>query len=177
MPSEKVLLEKQKVVSEISDKLSKAVSGVIIDYKGISVDQDTKLRAELRENNIEYFVIKNRLLKLALEKVGLSDLDHVLEGTTSIAISYDDPVNPARIISKYAKELDTIFNIKAGFIDGKATDTKSIEALSKLPSKETLIAMTLSGLNAPITSLANVLNANIRGLAIVLDAIANKKSA
>ncbi|MBP0979598.1 MAG: 50S ribosomal protein L10 [Oscillospiraceae bacterium] len=177
MPSEKVLLEKQKIVSEIADKLSKAVCGVIVDYKGISVEQDTKLRAELRASNIEYFVIKNRLLKLALEKIGLSGLDYVLEGTTSVAVSYEDPVAPAKIIDKYSKELDSIFNIKAGFIDNKAADKESIEALAKLPSKEMLIAMTLAGLNAPIAGLANVLNANIRGLAIALNAIAEQKGA
>lgn len=177
MPSEKILLEKQKIVSNLTEKLSKAVCGIIIDYKGISVDQDTKLRAELRSNNIEYFVIKNRLLKLALSNVGLSDLDYSLNGSTSIAISYDDPIAPAKVINKYSKDLDTIFNIKAGFIDGKTTDLKSIEALANLPSKEHLIAMALSGLNAPISGLVNLLNANIRSLAIVIDAIANKKSA
>lgn len=177
MPSEKVLLEKQKIVSEIAEKLSKAVCGIIIDYKGISVEQDTKLRAELRSNNIEYFVVKNRLLKLALEKAEIKGLNNVLEGTTSLAISYEDPVTPAKVISKYTKELDNIFNIKAGFIDGEAADVKSIEALAKLPSKEMLIAMTLAGLNAPISGLVNVLNANIRGLAIALNAIAEQKSA
>ena len=177
MPSEKVLLEKQKIVSEIAEKLLKAVCGIIIDYKGISVEQDTKLRAELRSNNIEYFVVKNRLLKLALEKAEIKGLNNVLEGTTSLAISYEDPVTPAKVISKYTKELDNIFNIKAGFIDGEAADVKSIEALAKLPSKEMLIAMTLAGLNAPISGLVNVLNANIRGLAIALNAIAEQKSA
>ena len=177
MPSEKVLLDKQKIVSEIAEKLSKAVCGIIIDYKGISVEQDTKLRAELRSNNIEYFVVKNRLLKLALEKAEIKGLNNVLEGTTSLAISYEDPVTPAKVISKYTKELDNIFNIKAGFIDGEAADVKSIEALAKLPSKEMLIAMTLAGLNAPISGLVNVLNANIRGLAIALNAIAEQKSA
>lgn len=175
MPSEKVLLEKQRIVSEISDKLLKSVCGILIDYKGISVGQDTKLRSELRANNIEYFVIKNRLLKLALEKIGLSGLDGFLEGTTSLAISYEDSVMPAKIISKYSKELDTIFNIKVGFIDGKVTNAKSIEEISKLPSKETLIAMILSGLNAPISGLANVLNGNIRNLAVVINAIAEQK--
>ncbi len=177
MSSDKVLLEKQKIVSEVAEKLSRAVCGIIVDYKGISVSQDTKLRAELRTNNIEYFVIKNRLLKLAFEKAGLDGLDDVLEGTTSMAISYEDPVTPAKIISKFSKELDSIFNIKAGFIDGKATDVKSIEALAKLPSKDVLIAMALSGLNGPISGLANVLNANIRGLAVAISAIAKQKSA
>lgn len=177
MPSEKVLLEKQKIVAELTDKLSKAICGVIVDYKGISVEQDTKLRAELRAQNVEYFVIKNRLLKLALEKAGLTGLNSFLEGTTSLAISYDDYIAPAKIINKYANELDNIFNIKSGFIDGKAVDIESIESLAKLPSKEVLVAMALSGLNAPIAGFANVLNANIRGLAIAINAIAQQKSA
>ena len=176
MPSEKVLLNKQKVVSEIAEKLSKAVCGVIVDYKGISVEQDTKLRAELRASNVDYFVVKNRLLKLAFAQVNLTGLDDVLEGTTSIALSYEDPVAPAKIINKFDKELDSIFNIKSGFIDGKATDKTSIKALAELPSKETLVAMALSGLNAPISGFVNVLNANIRGLAVVLNAIAEQKS-
>ena len=177
MPSNKVLLEKQKIVSEIAEKLSKAVCGVIVNYEGISVSQDTKLRAELRANNVEYFVVKNRLLKLAFEKANLSGLDDVLEGTTSVAISYEDPVAPAKIIDKFSKELDSIFNVKAGFIDGQATDVKAIESLAKLPSRDVLVAMALSGLNAPIAGLANVLNANIRGLAVALNAIAQQKSA
>ena len=177
MPSEKILEQKKQMVSDLSEKLKKAVCGVLVDYKGISVDQDTRLRSELRKENIDYFVIKNRILKLAFKNVGLSDLEYVLKGTTSIAISYEDPIAPAKLINKYSKELTQIFNIKAGFIDNKAVDVKSIENLAELPSKETLISMTLAGLNAPIVSFINVLNANIRGLAIVLNAIAQKKGA
>lgn len=177
MPSEKILLEKQKIVSEVSEKLSRSVSCIIVDYKGITVSQDNKLRADLRSNNIEYFVIKNNLLKRALIEAGFPAIDDFLKGASSIALSYDDPVAPAKTICDYSKKLDSVFNVKVGFIDKKIIDASAINDLAKLPSKETLIAMTLYGLNAPITGLANVLNANIRNLAVLISEISKQKSA
>lgn len=177
MPSSKILEQKQQIVSTLVDKLSNAVSGVLVDYKGITVAEDTKLRAELRAENIDYFVVKNSLLRFAAQQVNLSGLIPVLEGTTAIAISNTDCVAPAKIIAKYSDQLKERFNIKAGFVEGKVASVAEIENLAKLPSKEVLISMVLAGLNSPITSFANVLNANIRGLVVALDAIAQKKSA
>ena len=107
MPSEKILEQKKKVVSELADTLSSSVAGVIVDYKGITVDEDTKLRKELREAGVKYAVVKNTILKLAAEKADLSDIDDVLEGTTAIATSAEDHVAAARILSKFAENSKT----------------------------------------------------------------------
>lgn len=177
MPSEKVLKQKQQLVEELSQRLQGSVAGVLVDYRGINVADDTKLRKELREAGIDYTVVKNNLLRLAVAKAGLEGLSGVLEGTTALATSTNDPVAAAKILCKYAGEKKDFFNIKAGFVDGGVLDNAEVEALSKLPSREELIAKTLGGLNAPIYGLASVLNANIRGLVVALNAIAEKQSA
>lgn len=177
MPSEKVLQAKQQAVAELTEKLQNAVAGVVVDYKGINVADDTKLRKELREAGVEYFVIKNTLLRFASKNAGFEELESVLEGTTALALSNDDPVAAAKILAKYAEASKDKFNIKAGFVDGKILDVDGVNALAKLPSREVLIAQTLAGFNAPISGFANVLNANLRGLVIALNAIAEKQSA
>ena len=159
MPNAKVLSEKQAIVASLTETLQSASSGVLVDYKGITVAEDTALRAELRENGVEYSVVKNTLLRRAADNVGLSELDEVLNGTTSIAISKDDPIAPMRIINKYAKQMGDRFNIKAGFMDGKVIPLEDIAALAELPSKDGLVAQLLGMMLAPITSLAIVLKA------------------
>lgn len=177
MPSEKILKQKQQVVSDITEKFKSAVAGVVVDYKGISVEEDTKLRKELRESGVDYFVAKNTLLRFAAKDAGLEDLAPALEGTTAIAVSSNDHVAAAKILTKFADDHKEFFDVKAGFIDGEVVDTDSVSRLGKLPSREVLIAQTLAGFNAPISGFANVLNANLRGLAIVLNAIAEKQAA
>lgn len=159
MPNAKVLSEKQAIVASLTETLQSASSGVLVDYKGITVAEDTALRAELRENGVEYSVVKNTLLRRAADNVGLSQLDEVLNGTTSIAISKDDPIAPMRIVNKYAKQLGDRFNIKAGFMDGQVLPLEDIAALAELPSKDGLVAQLLGMMLAPITSLAIVLKA------------------
>lgn len=176
MPSEKILQEKQQFVNELSDKLSKSVAGVLVSYQGISVADDTKLRTELRNADVEYAVVKNTLLLLAAQKAGLVGLDDVLKGTTALATSTEDYVAAAKILTKYAGTSKT-FKVKAGFVDGGIIDETEVASLAKLPSKEVLVAKALGGLNAPITGLVYVLQANITGLARVLGAIAEKQSA
>ena len=158
MPNAKVLSEKQAIVASLTE-LQSASSGVLVDYKGITVAEDTALRAELRENGVEYSVVKNTLLRRAADNVGLGELDEVLNGTTSIAISKDDPIAPMRIVNKYAKQMGDRFNIKAGFMDGKVIPLEDIAALAELPSKDGLVAQLLGMMLAPITSLAIVLKA------------------
>lgn len=175
MPSEKVLQQKQQLVEELSEKLKNAVAGVIVDYKGISVADDTKLRKELREAGVEYFVVKNTMLRFAADKAGLEGIKDVLEGTTAIGLS-EDPVAAAKILSKFADDSDSDFAVKSGFVDGKVLSPAEISELAKLPSKEVLVAKVLGGLNAPISGFANVLSANIRGLVIALDQIAQKSA-
>lgn len=176
MPSAKILAEKQKLVADLSEKLKNAASGVLVDYSGITVMQDTKLRAELRQAGVEYSVQKNTLLRLAAKEAGLTELEGMLKGATAIAISPEDLVAPARILHKFAKTNDK-FTIKGGFIEGKVAGAEEVSALAKLPSKEVLVAQALGGLNAPITGFVYVLNANLTGLARALNAIAQKQSA
>ncbi len=162
MPSEKVLQEKQAVVAELADRIKGAVAGVVVDYSGITVADDTALRRELRAAGVNYSVVKNTLLKRAAAAADLTGLDDVLEGTTALAVS-DDYVAAAKILCKYAEGKDN-FKVKAGFMDGEVIGADKVIELSKLPSKEGLLSMLLSVLNGPI-----------RGLAVALNAIAEKE--
>ncbi|MDP4153488.1 MAG: 50S ribosomal protein L10 [Bacillota bacterium] len=176
MPSEKILDEKKKIVSDLAEKIKAAKTGVFVDYKGITVSDDTALRRKLRSENVEYAVVKNTLTKLALKDAGIEGLDDILNGTTALAISSSDLVAPAKVIAEYAGKHDN-FQIKAGFVEGKVVSVSQIKELSKLPAKEVLISMVLAGFNAPISGFVNVLNGNLRGLACALNAIAEKKAA
>lgn len=178
MPSEKILEQKKAQVAELADNMKKSVAGVLVSYKGINVANDTKLRAELRQSNVEYSVVKNTLLRLAVAQAGLAELEPLLKGSTALALSGDDLVAAAKILSSYAKnDKSKTFEIKGGFIEGKVIGVEEVKALAALPSKEVLIAKVLGGFNAPITGFVGVLNANLRGLCVVLNAIAEKKSA
>ena len=177
MPSKDVLQQKQQIVADITEKLANSVAGVIVEYKGITVADDTKLRKALREAGVEYRVVKNTLLKRASDNVGLSDFDDVLEGTTAIAIG-SDHTSAAKIINDYIeKSKSKTYKIKAGYVEGKAISTEEVVALAKLPSKEVLIAQVLGGLNAPITGFAGVCSGLQRSLVCALNAIAEKQSA
>lgn len=163
MANEKVLQEKQALVEELSQKLNSAVAGVIVEYKGISVADDTQLRRQLREAGVDYSVVKNTMLKRAADKAGLEGLDDILKGTTALAVSAEDPVAAAKILCEQAKK-DENFKVKAGFLDGAVIDVARVTELSKLPSREGLISMLLSVLTGPV-----------RGLAVALNAIAEKQ--
>lgn len=164
MPSEKILQEKQAFVAELTAKIQGAVSGVVVDYSGISVADDTALRRKLREAGVEYAVVKNTLLKRAVDAAEMSELDSVLNGSTALALS-DDYVAAAKILCEYAEGKDS-FKVKAGFMDGAVIDAAKVTELSKLPSKEGLLSMLLSVLNGPI-----------RGLAVALKAVSEKEPA
>ena len=152
--------EKQAIVAELTEKLQNAASGVLVDYKGITVAEDTALRNELRKNDVEYAVVKNTLTRFAAEGAGLGELSDSLNGTTSLAISHSDPIAPMRVINKFAKQFNgSKFAIKAGFMDGKVLSLEEINALAELPSKEVLQAQVLGTMLAPITSLAIVVKA------------------
>lgn len=176
MPSEAILKSKQELVTELGEKLKSSVAGVLVDYKGINVENDTKLRKELRDAGVDYFVVKNTMLLRAAKEAGYDGLESVLTGTTALAISKDDAVSAAKILVKYAEGSKGKFSIKAGFVEGKVLDVKGVETLAKLPSRDELVAMTLRGLNAPISGFVNVLNANLRGLVVALNQIAEKSA-
>ena len=156
MPNAKVLSEKQAIVAELTEKIQKATSGVIVDYKGITVEEDTALRKECRESNVDYAVVKNTLLRFAFNNTGLNELDGLLNGTTSLALS-EDAVAPARVMADYAKKLDGKFEIKGGFMDGKPVDLATIQSLASIPALPVLQAQFLGTMLAPITGLAVVL--------------------
>ena len=159
MPNAKVLSEKQAIVAALTEKLNAAAAGVLVDYAGISVADDTVMRKKLREENVDYSVVKNTLLRFAANNAGLAELDPLLNGTTSIALSNEDPIAPARVINEYAEKLQNCFEIKGGFMDGKVISVDEIKALAKIPPLPILRAQALGTMLAPITSLAIVLKA------------------
>ena len=158
MPSEKVLQQKKEMVEQLTEKLQKAVAGVFVSYAGLTVEEDTKMRNELREAGVEYKVVKNTLVKFAADSLGMQELDSALNGPTSMAISYDDVVAPARVLNKYVKAHEG-FDFKAGFVEGKIMSLDEIKAMADLPSKEVLLTRTVVGLNAPIQKLAMAIKA------------------
>ncbi|NCB52684.1 MAG: 50S ribosomal protein L10 [Clostridia bacterium] len=159
MPNEKVLSEKKAVVAVLSEKLKSAVAGVFVDYSGITVKEDTEMRRKLREAGVDYSVVKNTLVRFAIDSAGYSALDPILNGTTSMAISKDDCVAPAKIISEYAKKYTGHFEIKGGFVDGKVISVDEVVALAAIPPLPILRAQVLGTMLAPITALAVVLKA------------------
>ena len=160
MPNANVLSEKQAIVAELTEKLKGASAGVLVDYKGITVAEDTALRAECRKNELDYAVVKNTLLRFACKNCGLEEMDEALNGTTALAVSTGDPIAPMSIINKFSKKFNGAkFVIKAGFMDGKVLSLDEVMALAELPSKDALQAQVLGTMLAPITSLAIVLKA------------------
>ena len=177
MPSNAILEQKKQQVAALVEDFKQANVGVLVNYSGISVADDTVLRKQLREAGCQYKVVKNTLLKLAFEQVGITGLDELLNGTTAIAYS-EDYTEAAKILTKYVKDHpNSTFQVKGGFVDGNAVDAAGVANLAKLPAKEVLIAQVLGGFNAPIQGFANVLNGTLRGLVIALNAIAEKQSA
>ena len=158
MPNASVLEQKQKQVAELSEKLGKAIVGVVVDYKGTTVADDTALRKELRENGVDYFVVKNTILGRAIDGTDLADMSSALEGTTAIALSGEDYTAAARILCKFAESHEN-FKVKTGFLDGKVVDVETIKSLAKLPSKEVLLATVCSAFQAPIAAFARAVQA------------------
>lgn len=158
MPNASVLEKKQQQVADLSAKIAGAVTGVVVDYRGITVADDTVLRKELRENGVDYFVVKNTILKRAIDGTDLDEMKSVLEGTTAIALSADDYTAAARILNKYAEAHDN-FKIKSGFLDGKIIDNETIVSLAKLPTKEVLLATVCNAFQAPIAAFARAVQA------------------
>ena len=172
MPNEKVLEAKKAQVAEVVEALNNAATGVLVDYRGLTVEEDTKLRNDLRAAGVKYFVVKNTLLRLAANQVGLEELDSMLHGPTALAVS-EDPVAPAKILFDYAKGNEKM-EIKTGFMDGKVMSMDELTTLAKTPSKETLIAKILGSLNAPASNLVRLLNTIVEGGEEIADLIAKK---
>ncbi len=158
MPNELVLNQKKAKVEELSELLKSSVAGVLVDYSGISVEDDTKLRKELREAGVKYSVEKNTLLRFAMNNTGYEGLTDVLNGTTALAVSENDETAAARILGKYAETHEN-FKLKAGFVGNEVYDANGVMALSKIPSKEVLLAQLVGSLQGPIQKLAATLDA------------------
>lgn len=159
MPSEKILNEKKQIVAELVECLKNAQAGVLFDYRGLTVEQDTALRNELRNAGVQYHVVKNTLTRLAAKEVGLDALDEILHGPTALATSTEDALAPARVLSKFAKDNADVVSIKSGFIDGNVISVDEVKVYAEIPSKEVLISKMLGSLQAPISKLARTLDA------------------
>lgn len=163
MANASIIARKEQLVNELSEKLQKAQSVVVFDYRGLTVAEVTELRSAMRKAGNEYVVIKNSMVERAAEKVGIDEsVKEMLKGPSAFAIGYEDAVSPAKILKDTVKKLKKC-EIKGGIVNGKVADAAAIDALAELPPKEVLIARMLGSMMSPIS-----------GLAIVLDQIAKK---
>ena len=173
MPSAKALEAKKAQVADVIEILKAAQTGVLVDYRGLSVEEATDLRNKLRAAGCKYFVIKNTLLRLATKETGLEGLDEVLHGPTAVAVSDTDPVAPAKVMAEYAKGNDKL-EIKSGFMDGAVMSLDEVNKLAATPNMETLIATMMGSLNAPISNLARLLSTIVDGGVEIADLVAKK---
>ena len=165
--------EKQKIVEELADKFHRQKIVFFTDFRGVSVTESNKLRRLLRKENTEYTVAKKTLFDRALEKSGIPMKSKQLEGEIGVALGYGDQVAPAKILVKFAKDHES-FKIVAALLAGRTLSAKEVIALAKLPNREVLLAQVVGVMQAPIRGLAVVLQANIRNLATVLNKVATR---
>ena len=157
MPNAKVLESKKAVVESLTGKIQDATSVVFVDYRGITVAQDTELRKQFREAGVEYSVVKNTLTNFAAKNAGY-DFSEVLNGTTAMASTTGDPIAPARIVCEFAKKNKNVLSIKGGIVEGSVLSANALNGFGELPSKNALVAQVLGTFLAPISSLACVLD-------------------
>lgn len=167
---------KKQLVTELHDKLKRAQAIFLTDFRGMTVEKATELRNELRKAAVEYKVVKNTLLELASKETDKESISSHFAGPTAVAISYDDPVAAAKVLSKFAKEQAAVFKLKAGILTGKPLTVADIQALADLPSREVLIAKMLGSMNAPATNFVGVLAAVPGSFVRALDAIRVQKA-
>lgn len=163
MPSEKILQKKKAEVEKLNSKLTNAQAFVLADYRGLTVEQDTKMRKAMREAGVDYRVYKNSIIRFAVKDTNFSELSDQLEGPTAIAISDSDPVAPSKLIAQFAKEYNKL-EIKAGMVEGKILDIDGVKELAQTPSREELLARLIGSLQS-----------SLYGLAVALNAIAEKQ--
>ncbi|MBQ1520715.1 MAG: 50S ribosomal protein L10 [Clostridia bacterium] len=163
MANASIIAQKEQLVNELSEKLQKAQSVIVFDYRGLTVSEVTVLRAQMRKAGNEYVIVKNSMVERACDKIGIdASVKEMLKGPSAFAIGYEDAVSPAKILKDAVKKLKKC-EIKGGIVNGKVSDAAAIDALAELPPKEVLIARMLGSMMSPIS-----------GLAIVLDQIAKK---
>ena len=157
MPSKSILEQKQQIVADLTEKIKNSVSGVVVNYQGITVEDDTKLRKALREAGVSYHVYKNSITGRACENCGYGDMKQYLNGMTAIAVSESDAVAPAKILKGYADKIES-FKLVAGYIDGEVVDEKAVEKLANIPNRETLITQLLVCIRSPLVNFVYVLD-------------------
>ncbi len=173
---EHTLQAKSKIVEEIKEKISSSQSMILVDYRGLDVEELTELRKKYREAGVDYKVYKNTMMRFAFKDLGLEEFNEYLRGPSAVAFGLEDPVAAAKVTSDFAKTNEKL-EIKAGIVDGVIIDENGVKNLAALPPKEVLVAQVLAGMNTPIQGFANVLQGTVRSLAIVLNAIAEEKAA
>ena len=151
--SEAIIAKKAQQVSEVAEQFKNATSVVVVDYLGITVEQATNLRTELRNAGVQFAVVKNGILSRAAKEAGLEGMEDIFKGPSAVAFSNDDVIAPAKILADFAKKVEAL-EIKAGVIEGKVSSKEEIEALAKLPNREGLLSMLLSVLQAPVRNTA-----------------------
>ncbi|MFZ7133801.1 MAG: 50S ribosomal protein L10 [Eubacteriales bacterium] len=167
---------KKEVIKEIADKFDRAQSAVLVDYRGLNVEEVTEFRSIARKSGVDYKIYKNSMMRFAVKETGFEDLLDQLVGPTAVAFSYENPVVAAKVITEFSKKHKAM-EIKAGMVDGKVLDERGVKDLADLPPRDVLIAKVLGGFNAPISGLVNVLQGNIRGLTIALNQIKEQREA
>ena len=158
MPSNSILVQKQQIVADLAEQIKNSAAGVIVNYQGITVENDTAMRKALREAGVKYVVMKNTMTGRACDMVGYGDLKQYLSGMTAIAISENDPVAAAKVLKKYADKVES-FNILAGYVDGAVIDANTVNELAEIPNKETLIAKFLGSIQSPLYKFAYAIKA------------------
>ena len=158
MPSKSILEQKQAIVADLAEQLKNSPAGVVVNYQGITVEDDTKMRKALRAAGVNYMVMKNSLTGRACDEVGLSDMKQYLTGMTAIAIGTTDAIAPAKVLKEYAEKIES-FNILAGYLDGKVVDDATVKQLADIPSKEVLIAKLLGSIKSPLYGFAYAIQA------------------
>lgn len=166
--------EKVIQIADVSDRLGRANSVIMLDYRGFSVTEITELRKRFRDAGIELKVAKNTLVLRAAKERNIDGLDPYLAGPTAFAFGYGDPVTPAKVLSNFVKEFRK-GTIKGGIIEGKVIDAEVVKQLSDLPPREVLVAQVVGGIAAPLTGLVTVLNGTVRKLVYALDAVKRQK--
>ena len=166
---------KAALIEEIKELLNTCQSAVIVDYRGLTMEEDTALRKQFREAGVVYKVLKNTYVKRAADELGITGLDADLNGPTAVAFGINDPASPAKIIKKFIADKKKM-TVKCGIVDKQHIDVKGVDALADLPSREVLIAKLLGSMNAPITGLVSVLGGTVRKLLYALNAVADSKS-
>ncbi len=173
---EATLKAKEAEVAEIQEKLQKSQSVMFLDYRGLTVSEVTELRNKMRAAGVEYKVIKNTMIRRAVQEAGVEGLDEILEGPTAVAFGYEDPVAPAKILVDFIENAKKT-QLKGGVLAGRAMSQAEIKDLASLPSKEQLLAKLMGSLNAPVTGLVMALSGIPRKLVYALNAIKEKKEA